>query len=508
MKIYAESLDAIARIPEPGERAHQHLSTVCSLFHHGFPESVPMLLSESCNLVRALSDLRQKLFLLRKVGVLFAEMGLFSEVFSIAEDIDLLLLEESTLQRSGWKQDVEDHKDALFRALGAKLFSFGKNEESFAVLDRILDFDEYENAVLDIFESPASLDCKSELLQRIESPESTVQALIRIAAHEKKRGLRGDFLRTVHEARKMILTEIGVPDHRDSLLKKLLEFFTEEQNGEENRSFMGYCEEIIGEIRNPIMQIESRLSYAKRVFQIGNEQAAFSLLDSAISSLKEIGNSPENMHSKAILCRAVGSVCALFDKTEQSRSFYREALRLVESETNSFFKMRFFEQTAQSLAEIGERSAAGKLHQKAFFLAREDGDVHLRSFYLKGIAESMLLDHFYEESLEVLESIADFENGGKMEGPKLNREIRSHLLHQHSLALSRRAEILKQESELNADCVEPLLEESLNLAREIDDPILRADSLRKIAEVVNGSTTLPLQSSQSPTESSPEHVHT
>lgn len=470
MKLYTEAFDAIARIEEPGDRANEHLETVLSLLQvqEKSDQSVFPIVSESLGLIRTLEDPRQKLFLLRKAGQGFARMRLFSHALALAEEMDLILLDRGA-SSPRWSEDVEEQKDALFQEIALHQARSRENQACFETLEKIVDYDLHEETVLRLIRENAIPECSDELFELLETPVLKSLAAIALARHRR---IFPDFSALETDADS--LTEL--------VSLYLLRDFPFPEEAQRERVLLETLEKFDA-------AYEKGLAAALIAKSGENDESA--LFTQTLRILLEATEEVKSISQRNTLFCELAGIEARYNRGDEARKTFRKALRETEKESNSFSRMKLLTELARSAAEAGERGAAVKLYRKASDIALSIDEPHLRGFYLKTISESLYEDHFLEEARETIESIVDFEVQRKKTKETGNerhfhrdqmQELHSILLHQKSLALSRAAEILREESGYEQE-IALLLQDSLECAREIFDPILRAEALRNNARI-------------------------
>ena len=473
MYLFAETFDAIARIENSSDRANQHLETVQSLYFYNQPEAAVALVPETLGLVRGLSDIRQKLFLLRKVGVLLAKMQRFADAFTVADEIDLLLLEPDFINSSRAPDEVEEQKDILFHVIALQQAFCREFDDVHKTLERIVDFDEYENAIVEIIESSSTWNDirKNEevldgFLELLETPYRKASALIHLALIFPVEGSTTEPSKKIEQVIQIINTEISDDGIKDTLLKKLLNYYSITSNFEKwfasNRK-----------ISDPAMRCDANLSQITKYG--GNtcgDEPCEKLLQTVLDDVKQIDDSNAKIQILTDIAFYYGRY--LEDELE-TKKYYREAIRLVSLETNPYSRVKLSLKICNSLADAEQRTAAAKMFQKTISFVESVDDIHLRCYLLREIAGSFVANDFYNEAKELAKNFENYAVPDEHD----RAEVEAILVYQKCLAS---IAVLSWGIELK----HPLGDipgKTLELIRSIPDPIERADALRKLAEL-------------------------
>ncbi len=485
MKLYEETFDGIARIDIPEERANQHLQTVRSLFEHGHEETATALVPETLNLIDRLEDPKQKLFLLRLTGALLAERGKFPLAFAVLEQMDSALLAGKLLRSESWKDEVEDNKDHLFSSISRAQAQRGLLDDAIAAAGRIENFVEYESALHEILQSLHSSDpddipkCE-RLLDEMESPNCVISSLLAIAKIQHRLGLTDKARETAALAeRKAESDSLEASMEKYEAFSEIIEHYLEIYFSEPSVQSPLPFEHLVAlasKIDAFFDNCSTWTELAQNRLKFEDRESAEQLLERAVKSFHDSGEKPRGFANPTLIAQ----VYALLDQPEPMKRYFREAIAGCDRETGSFLRIMFRASVAQSLAESGERSAAEKLYRQTVSIANSEEIEFLRGKYLHDLAEMMLRDHFTEQALEVIESLAE-----PLETAFSTFETHELYLARKSLALSMAAKILYRE-ENNPSAKETALrlrEESMDLARQLTDPVKRAEALRSNAEI-------------------------
>ncbi len=485
MKLYEETFDAIARIDIPEERANQHLQTVRSLFEYGHEESATALVPETLNLIDRLEDPKQKLFLLRLTGALLAERGKFPLAFAVLEQMDSALLAGKLLHSESWKEEVENNKDFLFSSISRAQAQRGLLDDAIAAAGRIENFVEYESALHEILQSldssnPDDIPKCERLLGEMESPNCIISSLFAIAKIQHRLGLAEEALETAALAERKAESDsledpMGKYEAFSEIIEHYLEIYFSEPSVQSPLPFE-HLVALASKIDAFFDSCSTWTDLARNRLKFGDREAAEQLLERAVKNFHESGEKPHDFANPS----RIAQVYALLDQPEPMKRYFRKAIAGCDRETSSFLRIMFRARVAQSLAESGERSAAEKLYRQTVSIANSEEIDFLRCKYLHDLAEMMLRDHFTEEALEVVESL-----GEPLETEFTAFETHELSLARKSMALSMAAKILFQE-ENNPPGQETALrlrEESTSLARQLTDPVQRAEALRQNAEI-------------------------
>ncbi len=460
MILFAETFDAIARIEELGDLTSQHLQTVRALFESGNTDIANIMIFETLSYARHLVDPKQKLFLLRQIGSQFAAMSRFAVAFSLVEEIDLLLLSPPALVSSAFVQDLEEQKDALLREIAIQQAQEGSVDTALKTIERISDFDEYENTLTTILLREDCPETVLEWIEKLETPERRFAVWKHAASLQRAVGLPENSFDTIRRAAEIALREMGDSARKDAALRQIIDYHLKGSADEDS------LDEVVAAIQKSPERCLAFLSLAAHHYGSHETEKAFSRIEAALEESKLI----EERRGKIAVLKQIGWTLAFCDREKESKEHYRIAIQEASRETNAYSRMRFFSEIASSIADSGQRGPAAKLYRQAVATALEVEEVFLRCYYLREIAESMVRDDFSEEAIETIEQIVDPD------------EQETVVYYQKSLAFSRTAQILRERGETTVQD-EELLNRALRLAREVTDPISQAEAFRKIAEL-------------------------
>lgn len=479
MKFYEETFDAIARIEEPADQALQHFITVRSLFEHGHENGATLLFSDTLKLVRQLKDAKQKLYLYGLCGILLAEQGRFGDAFTIADEIDLLLLVPELLSSNVWKEEVEEKKNLLYATIAEYQARCRQIDGAISTADRVVDFDEYEQTILNIVSQLRPEDFETQthqkLLEELESPDRLISAFLTLAKNERQ---------YVFNALKKTDEEVDDSAKKDELYHRIIVFLLAEQEN---------VDTIFERIISPTVRVFSLLQMAQHT--VNENGVPQNILDQAVTEAHKIEQDQEKRDAFV----EIGKTFASWDRQTESRNAFREAIRLVDSQKNDFQKIQSLFKIAQPLCECGERSAALNLYKRATRIVETVEDLYFRCNWFREISRALLYDHFNDEALDIIDRLSDHDqekngwNRRELERQSLDfRSMKAVFFHQESLARSQAAKILRDENPQTDEfqtLSDTLITQATDLARKLVDPIWRTEALRSIAEYTDRTSS-------------------
>lgn len=473
MKYFTEVFEAIARIEEPEERASQHLQTVRSYFEAGYTEGLSVLLDESLQLIHSLRDPQQKLFLLRKMGQNLASMFRFEAALYRLSEMDPLQLDPAVLKSDRFLDDLDEQKNALLAYIAKEQVQSGLLEEALKTAEQISDLDDYEQTLIAIARREDRLDCLAPIGELLENPENLFIIWDHTACLQRLAGNVEEAEKAINKAFEIAIRDITDISKRDVALLQIAKYHLFWQSPAE------IWENLFTQIQQPQERCTAQVTSALYHFDRNEIERTHLALDKATREVDKI----KDVSQQIAVCKALGQAFAHCRDPENSKRYFNAGIRIASRESNAYSQIRFLSELAESMNGSGFRNNALKILQQVIKVAESVENLYLRCYYLREIVEQMVRNHFVDEALALIEkmdetAVADWEDNSVLSVS----EQHSALLHQKSLMFSQTARQLREMGETE-DVYSPLMKKAFELARKMDDPIIRAESIRKIAEL-------------------------